>query len=102
MAYEGPGVYEHYKGGRYEVLGPALKEDTVVKADAPDAGPEVQLVIYRPLTPGSLLELREEDFWARERSDFDAEVEVPWGSSGVLLTPRWCLVPRFQKLHAPA
>ena len=40
-----PGVYEHDRGGRYEVLGLALL------ADGPDEGQPA--VVYRPLYPVS-------------------------------------------------
>lgn len=83
--YQGPGLYRHYKGGMYDVLGLALQESTVVK---PDEGPkpghtkadERTFVIYRPLTTGSLLETRPEGFWARDLDDFNAWVK-PTGSS---------------------
>ena len=75
--YAGPGLYRHYKGGEYEVLGIALQEDSIDK-DATEPGPGVRFVIYRPLTPGSLLETADYgdcDFWARELGDFDAMVD---------------------------
>jgi hypothetical protein len=31
MSYQGPGVYQHYKGGNYEVLGLGVREETVIK-----------------------------------------------------------------------
>jgi hypothetical protein len=70
--YDGPGRYRHHKGSEYEVLGLALREDSLDKADDPKGGET--FAIYRPLTPGSLLERRAEDFWARELGDFDAAV----------------------------
>jgi hypothetical protein len=78
--YVGPGKYQHYKGGQYHVLGLALQEDTVYKPDDP-RHPQAEgreqcektFVIYRPLTI-SMLDDREEDFWARELSDFNAMV----------------------------
>jgi hypothetical protein len=92
--YQGPGRYRHYKGGEYEVLGLALQEDTVDKTVVPfregqpgaKLAPEIVFVIYHPLTPGSLLERRAEDFWARELGDFNAMVEREHGP-----------VPRFVK-----
>lgn len=92
--YEGPGQYRHYKGGVYEVLGLALQENTVLKPTEPTPQTvrprEIQFVVYRPLSPGSLLEQREEEFWARERSDFDDTVEPVSGTR----------CPRFLKLPA--
>jgi hypothetical protein len=83
--YSGSGRYRHYKGGEYEVLGLALQEDSIDKNTAPgDDDPGRVFVIYRPLTPGSLLERRAEDFWARELNDFNAMVEREHGK-----------VPRF-------
>jgi len=84
MPYDGPGRYRHWKGGEYEVLGLALQEDTVLKREGePASGPsEITHVIYRPLTPGSLLEDREETFWARRLDDFN-EMVWPEGELGV-------------------
>lgn len=143
MAYEGPGRYQHYKGGFYGVLGLSLKEDTVQKPDEPPpvlknahvgnrimfarcllcgqewvhtamgipptmktcghdeehieyasfvregVATELQCVVYRPFSAGSILEGREETFWLRERSDFDATVFV----NGVQR-------PRFRKMDS--
>ena len=78
MPYSGPGIYRHYKGGLYEVLGLGLKEDTVVKPDSPDAGPEVICVVYRPVpfhAKESMLDSRDEEFWLRELDDFNATVK---------------------------
>ncbi len=88
FGYSGPGRYRHYKGGEYEVLGVALREDSIDKGGVmpPEQSPGVQFVIYRPLTPRSLLEKRAEDFWARELSDFNAMVEREHGQ-----------VPRFMR-----
>lgn len=72
--YSGPGRYRHYKGGQYEVLGLAIQEDTVDKGAGDGFAGARTFVIYRPLSPGSLLEYRAEDFWARELSDFNATV----------------------------
>jgi hypothetical protein len=61
--YQGPGRYRHYKGGEYEVLGLALHESELYR-----------LVIYRPLTPGSMLEGTPATFWARPEDDFNGTV----------------------------
>lgn len=126
--YDGPGHYKHYKGGEYEVLGIALREETVYKpgddklADAfiEGAGEQAipvptRVVIYRPLTPGSLLgEPPYEDvqFWERTLEDFNAMVNP--GEFGILpefsvdATPpppgskEWQVplpVPRFRKMR---
>jgi hypothetical protein len=92
--YQGPGRYRHYKGGEYEVLGLGLKEDTLRKPGQPEhdgAGPEIVCVVYRPLSPGSLLEGRAEDFWLRELADFNKLVMRPGEK------PR-ALVPRFVRI----
>jgi hypothetical protein len=73
MAYTGPGKYRHYKGGEYEAIGLALHESELY-----------QLVIYRPLTPGSKLEGSYDKplpvhFWARPLSDFNAVVDIHGG-----------------------
>jgi len=90
MPYHGPGFYRHYKGGLYEVMGLGLKEDTVAKADAPDAGPEVTCVVYRPLTEGSYLEGRDESFWLRELVDFNKLIQTDRGAA-----------PRFARESCP-
>lgn len=73
MNYEGSGIYRHYKGGLYKVLGLGLKEDTVTKKN-PDGSfdqigeghHEVICVVYQPLSTPSFLDERKEDFWLRE------------------------------------
>ncbi len=51
FGYSGPGRYRHYKGGEYEVLGVALREDSIDKGGAvsPVESKGEQFVIYRPL-----------------------------------------------------
>lgn len=79
--YEGPGIYQHYKGGVYEVLGLGVREETVNKPhDAPideeHQNPTI-VVIYKPLTPGGMLgrgSFHGVDFWERTLEDFDAQV----------------------------
>lgn len=81
MNYSGPGIYRHYKGGLYEVLGLGLKEDTVAKPDNPEPDtPEVVCVIYKPVPfheKESMLDGRDEEFWLRELDDFNAFVAHP-------------------------
>jgi len=89
--YRGPGRYRHYKGGEYFVLGLALQEDTV-------DNDEKVFVIYKPLTPGSMLENRLEDFWARELGDFNAQItpEVPLSQEPrVGMKQQYEPIPRF-------
>ena len=104
--YQGPGIYRHYKGGEYLVLGLGLKEDTVNKRAVPNdvyaewRVPEVVCVVYMPLTPGSMLESRDETFWLRELSDFNEWVD--FGSQALsaathALTHR--KTPRFRKIR---
>lgn len=79
MPYEGPGQYQHYKGGQYEILGLAMHESELYR-----------LVVYRPLTPGSKLDGTPVEFWARPEEDFNESVEVE--ISGTLKK-----LPRFEK-----
>lgn len=73
--YEGPGIYRHYKGGRYEVLGLGVHEHAKEHQPTFDAnGYDHQYVIYRPLT-GSFLDGKMADFWMRKLSDFDEFVD---------------------------
>lgn len=77
--YQGPGKYRHYKGGFYHVLGLGLCEETVIKtgqSEHADAGPEITRVIYMPISKGSLLEARREDYWLRKLDDFNDWVEI--------------------------
>lgn len=64
--------YRHYKGGEYEVVACAIKEDTLEP-----------LVIYKSFAKGTL--------WARTLADWNAEVDVGGQS-----------VKRFQRLAAVA
>lgn len=80
--YEGKGVYRHYKGPEYLVIGLGClesdKDDLGGDFDPNDHGQ--QYVIYHPQTPGSLLDGTEVDFWMRgrviAREAFDDRVEV--------------------------
>lgn len=65
-----PGIYEHYKGGRYEVIGIGLIEAT-----------EEPAVIYKALYENSLSE-----YWIRSVPSFLETVEVDGKT-----------VPRFKK-----
>lgn len=97
MNYQGPGRYQHYKGGIYNVLGLALQEDTVAKPDQPDSvivEDEIVFVIYEPCSAGSLLDGRHEQFWARHLGDFNAQLE---GDEVEIGGPE--VVPRFVKLE---
>ena len=90
MSYEGPGTYQHYKGALYEVLGIALREDSIVKyaSGSMDTHSAQRFVIYRPLTPGSLIGKPPfEDCWAwaRDLDDFNETVAV----TGVDRLPRF-------------
>jgi hypothetical protein len=98
--YQGAGIYRHYKGSEYLVLGLGLREDTVVKPtdpplQRPHAG-EVTCVVYMPLTPGSMLETRDETFWLRELGSFNEQV-VEDGLVDHRSHHR--AVPRFQKIR---
>jgi hypothetical protein len=95
--YQGPGIYQHYKGDMYEVLGLALQEDTVRKSHDPvPVTPIVErvFVIYKPLSEGSLLEERAEvGFWARDVGNFNEDVRV----RSQLGVNDDLFIPRFQK-----
>jgi hypothetical protein len=54
-----PGVYRHYKGREYRVLGVALHSET-----------EEELVVYQPLYEGAY------PLWVRPLAMFAEEVEV--------------------------
>ena len=54
-----PGIYEHYKGGRYEVIGIGLTES------------EKPVVIYKALYQNELSEL-----WTRTLETFEEIIEV--------------------------
>jgi hypothetical protein len=64
MSYAGPGLYRHYKGGHYRVLGVAVHESTGAK-----------LVIYRSYDVGHELERAGfgVDFVARPLNTEDGE-----------------------------
>lgn len=55
-----PGVYRHYKGKLYEVIGTALHSETLEK-----------MVVYRPLYESTL-----SDLWVRPLKMFTETVEV--------------------------
>jgi hypothetical protein len=103
--YRGPGIYRHYKGGLYDIVGLALWEpmagkknnepgigDAVasIAENLPDGPSKLVLmqaaellseplfVIYEPMSTGSMLrDLPGVKFWARAKADFDADVNVP-------------------------
>ena len=93
--YQGPGRYRHYKGGEYEVIGLAIREETIGTES------EVSEVVYRPLKKYD----REQEFvtrllgdfnaivWPHEQEDFDVDVPV-----GPITYKPTKAVPRFQKL----
>lgn len=113
--YQGPGKYRHYKGGEYQVLGLAIREETAHKegpiehalkacSHCGSRGTErvcgcghnrtvnTVVVIYRPLTPGSMLEMFSGvEFWERTLTDFNGQV---WATPGIN-------VPRFERLPDP-
>jgi hypothetical protein len=84
--YDGPGVYRHYKGGLYEVLGLGVKEATLGSLE------EEFDVVYRPLDGGQLAAV-DHAFVLRPLSNFNEQVK-PWSEAraddGTL--------PRFEKV----
>ena len=81
--YRGPGIYRHHKGNEYEVLGLGVREETVVKPDDDNLyeyDDPVIVVVYRPLSPGTMLgegQFEGVEFWTRDLDDFNADVTVP-------------------------
>lgn len=86
--YQGIGIYEHYKGGKYFVVGLALREESK------DLGEWLTEVIYAPMSEGSLLEERRETFWTRLLTNFNEKIEGPEVNIG---GPE--LIPRFRMIH---
>lgn len=70
------GIWEHYRGGRYEVVMNALLENN-----------EEPAVVYR-----ALYENDKSEYWIRTEQDFLAEVEVDGQ-----LVPRFKLVESYGK-----
>jgi hypothetical protein len=90
--YEGPGIYRHYKGGEYFVLGLALHEHG--KDHNPNFDPmseDSHQVIYKPRSPGSSLFGSPATMWIRKLTNFNKMVDNPHDP----LT----MVPRFQKIE---
>ena len=81
--YQGPGRYKHYKGGEYLVLGLAIREETKENT------PWTTEVVYKPMTPGSLLDDLQETFWTRVLGDFNGFVKIEGK-----------VVQRFKKVRA--
>lgn len=65
-----PGVYQHYKGKKYEVIGVGLETETLVP-----------YVIYKPLYESEI------PYWIRPLAMFEENVEV----NGIE-------IPRFSKI----
>lgn len=99
--YQGPGLYEHYKGGTYRVHGVGRHESRGVK-----------LVVYNSLDAGHELDRASEgiNFILRPLNDFDGpdpfngmvhprklEGEHP---DARLVTDEAHLVPRFRKVSS--
>lgn len=80
--YSGPGLYLHYKGGRYEVLGLGLQE-----AD------HLPVVVYRPEAGEMPADVHPSDFWTRPLDSFNGEVIV-----GGLEDWSREVVPRFVRI----
>jgi hypothetical protein len=67
MPYEGEGIYRHYKGGLYQVLGLGLEEASL----AP-------VVVYAPVDGNSVLRTSPNaTMWTRPLEDFNAMVSLP-------------------------
>lgn len=98
--YQGPGIYKHYKGGEYHVLGLALHEHA--KDNRKDFDPhdtKFHQVIYKPLTPGSRLSGSPATMWIRRLDRFNEQVELV----GDIVKPNGeiahhLVVPRFKKI----
>lgn len=92
MPYQGPGIYQHHKGGLYEVLGLGIHEHAKDNDPAFDLNDtRQQYVVYRPLTDGSLLDGTPLDFWIRNLQVFDQYCQGQTGGKGP--PPA---VPRFE------
>jgi hypothetical protein len=83
MSYQGAGIYKHYKGGFYAVLGLSVDEETKPEPEpASEGGDEnwdgVQTrVVYVPLSSGSLLPgPLGQMMWTRKLEDFNATVTI--------------------------
>jgi len=68
MSYQGPGIYRHYKGHDYLVLGLGVEEATFIP-----------VVIYRPHKQAMPDDVREKSginptYWTRPLTDFNAMV----------------------------
>lgn len=75
--YQGPGVYRHYKGGYYRVLGIAWREETKKKTTNSGSASAWREVIYAPLTPGGALDdVEDVDFWSRLLGNFNEKVII--------------------------
>lgn len=77
MSYDGPGMYRHYKGGLYDVIGLGLDE----------GDRETLAVLYKPLA-GWPSGLPKADYWVRPLDVFN-EVLTGLGAEPV---------PRFAKI----
>lgn len=66
-----PGIYQHYKGNQYEVIGVAKHSETLE-----------DLVVYKPLYKNKTV-----DLWVRPLKMFLEEVEINRKK-----------IPRFQKM----
>jgi hypothetical protein len=79
MSFDGPGTYQHYKGGQYTVLGLGVEEAT-----------HIPVVIYQPVSLKIPDDIQREvgmtvSFWTRPLSDFNATIPPNFK-------------PRFQKI----
>lgn len=101
--YCGPGRYRHYKGGEYDVLGLAAHEEaksTIFSSSGSGIfeGAEMR-VIYRPLTPGSLLEGSPCAFWARKLEYFNAQVRDVGHECAGAMIPRFKMIIDQEELR---
>lgn len=89
MNYKGPGIYRHYKGGQYLVVGLAVEEATLNP-----------VVIYRPKQEIMPADVREKvgmsvSYWTRPLESFNGDGVVP-DTYGIDMT-----VPRFTYESGP-
>jgi hypothetical protein len=88
--YKGPGIYRHYKGGEYRVVGLAAEEATFTPVVIYRPNGEIMPADVKEKTGGVLV-----SYWTRPLSSFNGDGAVPDAKGLDMTVPRFVYVRGF-------